>query len=350
MQNASSKKSFVLPEECKKGWVCNMTYNDPIMTIINKNLSYKDRREVMDIVSESIQSKDVIYTNISGYFLNRILKLNPLKMLRKYTDSKGDINKIKNINTTIEAVDFLEKDINVSRDAKVIKEALLNIKNRKRVFSLGFAADSEVVKLIYSITLKGCIATTSLLINRTNMGGGYGFSKNPNERLLSIIGLEMFNKFCKDGSLDKVLRIEIDAKKKKLVKESVFDTIAELPFKAIGAIGSAVIVGIRSLVYWVYYTRMDMAEYLEHQAAYIEMNKYALENRQDIPEAKKKEIIKKQTEWQNRLLDLADKIQIDEIKAVKKAQEQAAKDEKDFRKEDATGDGSDTDTSTPDFF
>ena len=327
-----------------------MSFNDPIMTIINKNLSYKDRREVMDIVSESAKGKDAVYTNIGGYFLTNVLKLNPLKMLKKITDTKGDIFKLKDVNNTVMAIDILEKDIKVSRDAKVVKEALQNIKSRKRVFTTGFAADSVLVKLLYSAASKACIAGTSILINRTDMGGGYGNSR-PDYRPLPIIGLELFNKFCKDGSLDKLIRNEIDIRKKNILKEGILDSIIELPFKAIGAIGSAVIVGIRSMVYWVYYTRMDIADYLEHQAAYIEMNKYALENRTDIPDAKKKEIIAKQTEWQNRLLNLADKIQIDDVKAARKAQEQANKDEKEFRKEDATGhEGDHTDTSTPDFF
>ena len=77
----------------------------------------------------------------------------------------------------------------------------------------------------------------------------------------------------------------------------------------------------------------------------------ALKNRQDIPDAKKKEIIQKQTEWQKTLLDLADKIQVDDIKAARKAQEQADKDTRDMKKDDVTDGGSDnTDTSTPDFF
>ena len=104
------------------------------------------------------------------------------------------------------------------------------------------------------------------------------------------------------------------------------------------------------MVYWVYYTRIDLADYLEQQAAYLELNKTALQNRKDIPEAKKKEIIAKQTEWQKRLLDLADKIQIDDIKAARKAKEQAEKDSKEMKKDDVTNGGSNTDTSTPDFF
>ena len=326
-----------------------MSYNeDPVLTIINKNLSYRDRKDVINIMTESSSSKDRIYSNIGRYFLGKVSSLNPLKLMRSYTDSKGDITKLKGFDTTSNCLKLLESDIKVSRDAKVVSEAVNNIKNRKRNFTLGFKADSMVSKIIYCTAAKACVASTSLLINQTEIGGGYnGSNKFANNRSFSIIGLEVFNKYCKDGSMDRILRDEIS---KKIAKEDG-TSILTLPFDAIAAIGTAFILGIRSMVYWVYYTRIDLADYLEHQAAYLEMNKMALKNRQDIPDAKKKEIIQKQTEWQKTLLDLADKIQVDDIKAARKAQEQADKDTRDMKKDDVTDGGSDnTDTSTPDFF
>lgn len=315
---------------------------DPIMTIINKNLSYKDRKEVISIMTESTSSKEKIYTNIGNYFLGRVASLNPMKLLKKYADSKGDITKLEGYEITVGCVKALESDVKVSRDAKIIEEALLNIKNRKKSFTVGFKSDSAISKLIYAAAAKACVASTSLLINQTDIGGGYKGSNNfDHNRPVSIYGLELFNKYCKDGSVDRILRDDLN---RKIAKEDF------LPFDLVAALGSAFIVGIRSMVYWVYYTRIDLADYLEQQAAYLELNKTALQNRKDIPEAKKKEIIAKQTEWQKRLLDLADKIQIDDIKAARKAKEQAEKDSKEMKKDDVTNGGSNTDTSTPDFF
>ena len=68
---------------------------------------------------------------------------------------------------------------------------------------------------------------------------------------------------------------------------------------------------------------MDFADYLELQAAYIEMNRISLQNRQDLTEDQKKEIIRKQAKWQERLLKLADMIQLDDVKAARKAKADA---------------------------
>ena len=333
-----------------------MSFNDPIMSIINSNLSYRDRREVLDLVSESAQSRSIVYSNIGNYFFKRVLGLKAFTMVKKIVETtKGDITKLENFKNTLNALDLLAKDAKVSKDAATVKEAVNNIKIRKKLFSTGITADSEIVKIIYGSLVKAVVCATSLLINKTNLGGGFDDTKwdygKKQIKPFSIFSLEVFNKYCKEGGFDSYIQSEIDIRKAKIAKEGAFlDALMSLPFRGLNAISSAVIVGIRNLVYWVYYTRMDIADYLEHQAAYIEVNKYAVQNRSDISEDKKREIIEKQTKWQQKLLDLADRIQIEDVKAVKKAQEQAKSDEKEFKKEDAMGNGSNIDTSTPDFF
>jgi hypothetical protein len=105
-------------------------------------------------------------------------------------------------------------------------------------------------------------------------------------------------------------------------------------------------------VYWVYYTRIDLADYLEQQAAYVELNRKALENRTDLDPEKKRKIIEKQKEWELRLLKLSDRIQVDDVKAARKAKADADKEAKEMKTADATGDASDNDEEQPmpDFF
>ena len=310
-----------------------MFEKDPVMNIIDRNLSYKDRRRVISIMAESIDGKDRVYANIGKFFLKRINKLNLLPSLSKYNKCNGDITRSNSLETMQVSLQFLKSDSNmdIAKSAMVIDEALLNLRTRKKSFELGFKVkESEIAKLLFGAIHKACVAGTSVLINESSLLNP-GITKRERFSHIAIDGLSVFNKYCKDGTVDKALRYDLNIGGR-AVKEGVFDDAVSI----VASVASALITAIRSLVYWVYYTRMDMADYLELQAAYIEMNRISLQNRQDLTEDQKKEIIRKQAKWQERLLKLADMIQLDDVKAARKAKADADKDGKEVSASDAT--------------
>lgn len=314
---------------------------DPIMQIINTRLSYKDRREVISIMTESSVMKDKVYSNIGKYFTKSITTQDT-KALEPYLACKGNIVRDKNFKQYSEAIEFLKHDPspNISKNALIIEEGLNNLKVRSKAFELGCKTkDNPVSKLLFAAVHKMCCGAISLLISDSSICGAPSAPKS----YLPIEGLGLFNKYCKDGTVDKLMRVE-NFGDNKIAKEGLLD----LPFAILTNLASAFITAIRSAVYWVFYTRMDIAEYLEQQATYIEMNKVRVNNRSDLSDTKKKEIIRKQTEWQNRLLKWSDAIQLDDVKAAKKAKEQAEKEEKEITAADAKGDTRDDDV--PDFF
>lgn len=333
-----------------------MEFYDPVRQIIDHNLSYRDRREVIAVMSESAGAKDRVYANISNYFYKKMTDKNMMPYLAKYADSKGNIEKYKGHEETLGALQYLKVDptAEVSRNAMVVEEAYLNIKARRKVFELSYKGkESALGKLMYAALLKSCVATTSLLIADSAIVNGNSQRKNV-ATPLSIEGLSLFNHFCKNGTFDKMMRYELNIGNR-AVREGLLDAVGDVINLGV-SVASAFITAIRSLVYWVYYTRIDLADYLEQQAAYIEMNRKALENRTDLDPKKKKEIIEKQKEWELRLLKLSDRIQVDDIKAARKAKADADKDAKDMKAADATGtNSSDDDSQTggqdvPDFF
>lgn len=317
--------------------------NDPIMAVINKNLSYKEKREVIAIMSESYVLKEQVYGNIGKYFMNKITALRPTITLNKYLASNGNITKLKGYDEMDQSLNILSRSENpeVSRCAMEVKETLFQLNKRQRSFELGCKTkDSMIAKFIYGTMAKMCHATTSLLIANDDPEMSSKFSVSGS---VAMGGIRTFNTYAKDGTIDKVLRYDLNTSGK-FVKEDLLST----PFDVLATIGSVFITAIRSAVYWVYYTRMDLAEYLEHQAAYLEQNKLRVQNRTDLTPDQKKEIIRKQEEWRKKLLDYADKVQIDEIKAARKAKEKAKQDEKDMTGKDATAGNSGS--SEPDFF
>ena len=333
-----------------------MEFYDPVRQIIDHNLSYRDRREVIAVMSESTGAKEKVYANISNYFYKKMADKNIMPYLAKYADSKGNVERFKGYNDTLNALQFLKTDANsnVSRNAQIVEESFLNLKSRRKVFELSFKGKENALgKLMYSAMLKACVATTSILIADSAIVNG-NIQRKDLSTPLPVEGLALFNKFCKDGTVDKMMRYELNIGNR-AVREGVLDIAGDIVNIGV-SVASAFITAIRSMVYWVYYTRIDLADYLEQQAAYVEMNRKALENRTDLDPKKKREIIEKQKEWELRLLKLSDRIQVDDIKAARKAKADADKDAKDMKAADATGtDNSDDDSQTggqevPDFF
>lgn len=322
-----------------------------MMSIINKNLSYKDRQSVISTMESVVGGRNMVYGNIGNYFYKRLTKLNVLSMLGGYTSCKGDVTKFKGYENNLSALQFLKADthLGISKNALIVEEALLNLKSRKKVFELGFKTKETMLgKLAFGAVLKACVAAISMLITESSV---VSTSKSPFTHMV-FDSLALFNMGCKDGTVDKMMRYELNLNG--AVKENAITDLISVGV----SVASALITGIRSLVYWVYYTRIELADYLEQQAAYIEINKVALENRKDIDANKKKEIIRKQTEWQKTLLDLSDKIQLDDVKAARKAKAESEKDAKEIKAADANGtkttgdsngEGS-SDNEVPDFF
>ena len=325
----------------------DITNESVLMPIINKHFSYKERKNIINMMTESADMRNKVFSNIGNYFYKRISEKKFEDTLKGYESSKGDIVKFKAYDNMVSSLQYLKNDRNpsVSRNALIVEEAIFNIKSRKKSFELGFKSkDSKLSRLFFSTLLKATIGSVSLLINESFVVNPALNPKQYDHFLFD--GLKVFNQCCKNGMVDKMLRYDINLGNR-VVKEGVFTDMVSVGV----AVASAFITAIRSLVYWVYYTRMDIADYLEHQAAYLEANKIALENRKDLDKNKKKEIIKKQTEWQERLLKLADDIQIDDVKAARKAKADAEKDMKEMKSTDATTSSeSDGTEEMPDFF
>jgi hypothetical protein len=98
---------------------------------------------------------------------------------------------------------------------------------------------------------------------------------------------------------------------------------------------------IRSAIYYFFYQRMRISEYLQIQAELIEANATELENTTASDENRKKEVIRKQRKTAEFLRDMANKFSIDRQVATKKATEEIQKEDKEKHKIDRNDDGDD---------
>lgn len=116
--------------------------------------------------------------------------------------------------------------------------------------------------------------------------------------------------------------------------------IAALPF----AIVKIIIPFIRTMVYYFYYTKMKVSDYLEIQAELIEANANELENStdSDMTEEQKAKVAEKQRKFADKLRKWSNIFSIDHKQASNNAKKEAEKDSKDKKtvKKDDDGDDS----------
>lgn len=128
--------------------------------------------------------------------------------------------------------------------------------------------------------------------------------------------------------------------KKVFATAGIIAGVIALPF----AIVKLIIPFIRNTVYYFYYTKMKVSDYLEIQAELIEANANDLENStdSDMTEEKKAKVAERQRKWAERLRKWANIFAIDHKQATnnaKKASEKDSKEKKTVRK-DEDGDDS----------
>lgn len=110
------------------------------------------------------------------------------------------------------------------------------------------------------------------------------------------------------------------------------------------ALVKVVIPFIRNMVYYFYYTKLKVSDYLEVQAELIEANANELENSSDsdMTEEKKAKVVEKQRKWADRLRKWSNMFAIDHKQATNNAKKEAEKDSKEKRTVAKDEDGDDS--------
>lgn len=128
--------------------------------------------------------------------------------------------------------------------------------------------------------------------------------------------------------------------KKIFAAAGIVTAIIAIPFAAV----KIVIPFIRNTVYYFYYTKMKVSDYLEIQAELIEANANDLENStdSDMTEEKKAKVAERQRKWAERLRKWSNIFAIDHKQATNNAKKETDKDsrEKKTVRKDEDGDDS----------
>ena len=312
-----------------------MYLNDPL-SIIFEASSYKERQMLMELSDyEKENAGNSAITKLYNSLLN--------KTLSNYDSidaSKGDISKLEGYNTLNEVIISMKKVIQTSkvmipRELEIIEQAIANVERLTKDFTTSYKLEREFGIIAYRHIVADIFAGLSLVLSSTiefvknpTMGEVVIVTKMKETGYLPITQLESFNRIVSTGDFYKVMKI---VNKSSMVQKegiAVASTIA-IPFIAIGAF-IAVITLLREIAFFFYYGRMQLSQYLEHQAAFIDYNIIAVEASKEIDPSKKKDILKKQKAASAKLMKLSDKIRVDHKMTAIQVKDQMKKEEESY--------------------
>jgi hypothetical protein len=251
-------------------------------------------------------------------------------------DSKGDITKCKYYKSTQESLDTLSelmvKNGVPTTDVDIVKEAIANIKRFKPTFELAFQLKQDYLILFYNTIVMAVIDATSLIIaDYMNYLLGpeqsrYDTVKSKSDKgrgRISLDNLQRFNGEVKVGHFETMANYLLDAQRKNFTGTGVI--VAGVVITALVSIVPIT----RELIYFYYRTRVQLSDYLDMQADFLELNKLGVQASNKSAQ-QKKDILKKQEKIILKCRRKADKLKINDEDIGALAKKQVADDNKGF--------------------
>lgn len=294
--------------------------------------------------------------------------------------SKGIITKIDNYNGLIDCInsihDLVKSYNQPTKSVDELTTAINNIKNRERVFTKAFTLNIEFPIMLYNMTVTAIVSATSLLMSSsvefiknghdsfTTSLDKVGYVKSKDHLMIEYVS--QFNRNCANGTIDKLVNsciknnitntnesTVVDAQGVKSVNEGIFwkdnpdgtksptaataitgvimgagakYVIPAITSSPLGIFITAVIgAGItavlflflfRKVAFFVLKTRMDISDWFEIQANFLQINAENLKYRDDPKgDEHKKKVYDAQMKWVDRFKKIANKLALTDSKA-----------------------------------
>lgn len=291
-----------------------------INLLLENCTSFREKAEIHALTeSEVKQINNAMITNLYKSALDK-----GYVNFDSIPDSKGDITKYEGYDNLVGSINLLKELSNKGnikiKEIDILETSVMNIRTYKTQFERGFALGHEFVVMEYNALVYACLEATSTLISsyvdfvkkvdKTEFKIIKGKGLNGN---LCLKNLELFNNSVKKGDFNKMMSHLLQSERENFVGTSVGAGVL-----VVGMITLTIVPLIRELIYYFYYSRMVVSEYLQHQSMFLEMNKVNIES-SSLPAKEKNVIIKKQAEYSKQLDKLSDKIKVNSTMSSNKA-------------------------------
>lgn len=303
-----------------------MTLENPCFRILEENcIDYRERRKLYDILeNNSVDIGEKMISNLYEKTLNKAdIDFADIPL------SKGDIEKCRGYILMTSSLSVLSS---LTQQSKVKIPEIMEIQNtinylrsNKNTFERAFKMQSDALMMYYNTLVYSCIEATSVLLsnyvdyvktpNNINMVIKKG-SVDGSLGEIAFNNIRHFNETCKNGQFSKLsnqlLTGDVSKTSQEVISESVMGTVG-----AGILIATSLIPILRTVIYYFYYSKMAISQFLEQQSYFLQMNE-ANVNATISDARKRKDIIKKQNELIKRFDSLSDKIKINDKVTKKK--------------------------------
>lgn len=304
-----------------------MIQRNYMMDILTENATTFSDKAKLNMLTEAEQA--VINNKMIGNIYQSALKKRDVDF-DNIPLTKGDIQKFNgydNIMGTLSTLKQLSSKFGIKiEEINVIETAVSNIRVYKSVFERGFALDNDFLMMYYNSLVYACVESTSLVLSSYveyvktvnavdfTLKKGKGIAGN-----VCINNLKKFNQSVKTGEFSKFTNTMLDKNKQNFVG----GTAATI---AIG-LAVAIVPIARELIYYAYESRMNISEFLEQQAAFLEMNKVRL-NSSEMEAGQRNKVLAKQGEVIKKLEKYADRVRVNHKLTNKNASNKIKQDNK----------------------
>ena len=321
-----------------------------------------ETRRVLLAVNEEDQSR--VLTMLASKLYDAIVdKVDDIDY-GEVPSTKGDITKLSNYSQMLDVTETIHAMLSelkqpTKNNIEEVRTAINNVRERKDIFSKGYMLNKELPMMVYSTMVLSIMKSISLMIStciefiKDTTSDTYEVVLNKqavvkSEHSLLFENLKKFNMLCRSGDVDKM----IDYVNKTDSKQFLGG-----PLVVGGAIlGVALVMNIipiaRECIYFFYYNRVRISDYLALQADLLQMNAYMIEqNRPDLTKEEKKSIIKRQDKIAQGFRKASDAIAVDCKASEAMATKQIATDsKKKYKIDDVVDQMPDSATPNPSIF
>ena len=321
---------------------------NPITKILLENCkTFSERRDLFSLTEAET-------LGVNNNMVNKLFQSAVNKSHVDFGDipkSKGDITKYSGYKSMVESLDIL-KNLSLKNSHKIpqietVQKALDNIVTNRNLFERGFKLNKEYVTLQYNTLVMSCVIATSALIvsyvdyvKRVDRVEFVIINANNTPGELCIENLTKFNKSVSTGDFIKVMNGII--------------TSGSEGFTGTGtAIASAIIMGaifgvtfMRDIVFYVYYSRVKIAEYLRVQALFLELNKNNINSQgYNMAADKKEKVLRNQAVLIDDLKKYADMIDVSDRMATSNMKTDIKKENSGWKLDDVKSQNASTDST-----
>lgn len=250
----------------------------------------------------------------------------------------GDITKYHSFTTLDYSIKVLSNNLpkSYSKYVKILQDSLNMIIGHKELFKRGYALHNGVITILYSVWVQALFDGTSLLIaDELTLREKHGKNYTPSKVVTNSISfsrMEKLNRKFASGKGVKMLKNLINMSEgKTITKEAVLPILVGIT-GGIGAIIATFVI-VRDLLFLFYIKRTQVSEYLRLQSAYLKEHEAEIKHNKDFSNTQKNEIIVAQREWQDRLLNWAEIIQVEDIRVNREVKAKIAASDNELNKE-----------------